>query len=601
MQKNRKINWNLSSLLTGNTNKKIAAEQQIIAHRIAAFVKKWKQKTTQFANPRVLRKALDEYEHIRATHGAGGNAEYYFWLRSNQDQTDPIIKAHKNQCEEFSTKQENELLFFTHAIAHLPKAEQKKLLRHSLLKPYTHFLERLFVEAKYLLSQSEEKIIGLLSGPSYGDWTHLTSELLAKSERLVYNTQNKKEKLPFSRILALTSHQNKRVRDTAAQAVNDILSQYADIAETEINAILKRKKVLDDARGFSRSDQSRYISDDVDPKTIDTLLSAVSSHNRLSRDFYKLKARLFKKTQLEYHERNLLPKTTDVPYSYEKSLRLVRQVLGNLDPQFGIIIDTFIAGKHIDAYPARGKRDGAFCVHGTKTQPVYVLLNHTDKLHDALTMAHEFGHGINNELMRVRQNGLYYETPLSTAEVASTFMEDFVFEELLAHVSPQEKLGLLITKLDNDIMTIFRQIACVRFEQELHIAYKNSGYLPKEKIGKLFAKHMSAYMGPAIKQSSGSQNWWIHWGHIRNFFYNYSYAHGLLISKALQSRVRKNPAYIAQVKQFLSAGLSQSPQNIFASIGINIHDSAFWKSGVQEVERLLTQTKKLARDLKKIN
>ncbi len=595
----KKITWNLKPLLANDHDTRMVAEQQEIAKRIATFIARWKPKTAQLSNPRILRSALDEYEHIRATHSTGGNAEYYFWLRSTQDQTNNTVKAQKNKCEEFSTKQENELLFFTHAIAHLPQTKQKQLLRHPLLKPYTHFLDRLFTGAQYLLSGSEEKIIGLLAGPSHSDWTHLTSELLAKSQRTIYNAHNKKEQLPFSEIVALTNNQHKRVRNTAARAMNDILEQYADIAEAEINAILKRKKALDDARGFTRPDQSRYLSDDVDPKTIDALLETVSSYNHISQDFYKLKANLFGKKQLAYHERNLLPKTADISYTYEESLRVVRRVLGNLDPQFGSIIDGFVAGKQIDVYPSRGKRDGAFCSYNTKSQPVYVLLNHTNKLRDVFTLAHELGHGINDELMRV-QHGLYFATPLSTAEVASTFMEDFVFEEITKKITPTQALGLLVTKLDNDVMTVFRQVACIRFEQELHSTYRRLGYISKEKIGEIFTKHMRAYMGPAVEQSPGSQNWWIHWSHIRNFFYNYSYAHGLLISKALQARVRKDPTYIQQVKQFLAAGSSQSPKNIFASIGLDITHPKFWRSGVQEIEKLLKETKQLAKKLGKV-
>src|SRR5690606_34227717 len=142
----------------------------------------------------------------------------------------------------------------------------------------------------------------------------------------------------------------------------------------------------------------------------------------------------------------------------------------------------------IDVYPRKGKRGGAFCAHHNKTLPTYILLNHTDKLRDVTTLAHESGHGINNEMMRKKQNSLNFSTPLSTAEVASTFMEDFVLTEVLKENEEDEelRLGIMMMKLDDEISTIFRQIACINFERELHQKFREIGYLSKEAIGEMF-------------------------------------------------------------------------------------------------------------------
>jgi oligoendopeptidase F len=158
----------------------------------------------------------------------------------------------------------------------------------------------------------------------------------------------------------------------------------------------------------------------------------------------------------------------------------------------------------------------------------------------------------------------------------------------------------MVSQLDDQIATIFRQIALYRFEQELHRDFRIKGYLSQEEIGKLFLKHMGAYMGPAVELSSGSQNWWVYWMHIRMFFYVYSYASGLLISKALQAKVREDKAFISKVKIFLSTGVSKSPKDIFSEMGIDITDRAFWYQGLDEIERLLQDTEDLAKKLSKI-
>jgi oligoendopeptidase F len=232
--------------------------------------------------------------------------------------------------------------------------------------------------------------------------------------------------------------------------------------------------------------------------------------------------------------------------------------------------------------------------------PTYILLNHTDKLNDVLTLAHETGHGINNELIKQKQNALNFDTPLATAEVASTFMEDFVLAELEKETDEELKLSLMMMKLNDDISTIFRQIALYNFEGELHKTFRERGYLSKTEIGKLFQKHMSAYMGNRVEQSEGSENWWTYWSHIRTYFYVYSYSSGLLISKSLQASVKKDSRFIEKVKEFLSAGTSDSPKNIFKKLDIDITDKKFWDKGLDEVESLLNETEKLAKELKKV-
>jgi oligoendopeptidase F len=162
------------------------------------------------------------------------------------------------------------------------------------------------------------------------------------------------------------------------------------------------------------------------------------------------------------------------------------------------------------------------------------------------------------------------------------------------------RLSIMMMRLNDEVSTIFRQVACYRFEQELHDQFRQKGYLSKEDIGRLFRKHMASYMGDSVEQSPGSENWWVYWGHIRSFFYVYSYASGLLISKSLQNSVKEDPRFIGKVKEFLSAGLSDSPKNIFLRLGIDITDKQFWDRGLEEVENLLNETIHLAEKLGKI-
>ncbi|HSW88640.1 MAG TPA: M3 family oligoendopeptidase [Candidatus Saccharimonadales bacterium] len=586
--------WDLTPLFSSDIDPTMDNEREKIQTANNSFISKWKDREDYLQDPAVLKEALDEYELLTRTYGTQGKEGYYFWLRSQIEESNPDVKAKVNKIEEFGIKIANELQFFTMRIAKIDIALQPKFLEYTALAPYKHFLEKLFTQSQHLLSEPEEKILTLKSSVAYDNWVKMTSSFLSKEEGLVLQEDGTEKKENLSQIISLLNHSKKEIRDSAAKTFNEILDKYKEVAEMEVNSILANKKIDDDLRGFSRPDESRHMSDDVESAVIDSLIVSVSKRYDISQRYYALKAKLMGVKALAYHERNVDYGKVEKQYSFQETVDLVHKVVGALDKEFADILELFVQHGHIDVYPQKGKRSGAFCAYNLHSQPTFMMLNFAEKLLDVTTLAHELGHGINDELMRDKQNALNFGTPTSTAEVASTFMEDFVLEEIIKSADEELQLAIMVSKLNTDISTIFRQIACYQFEQDLHDSYRKKGYLSYKKIGEIFQKHMSAYMGSAVEQSEGSENWWIYWNHIRTFFYVYSYASGLLISKSMQANVKKDPVFIQKVKTFLSAGESESPKNIFKNLGIDITDNTFWDTGLLEIETLLTQTEALA-------
>lgn len=587
--------WDFTKLLPQTDEAYIKQKQKKIETKSYEFINKWKDRDDYLTSPKSLKEALDEYEIWGRYYAGAGAIGYYYDLSLSLDENNSELKAKHNKIDEFSKKIANDIRFFTHRISLITQSSQKIFLENKDLKPYKHFLEKLFSEAKYLLSEPEEKILMLKSGPAASNWARMTSSFLSKEERDILDEDGTKKKKNFSEIIGLIDSTNKKVRDSAAKAFNDINAKYVEVAENEINSILQNKKIDDDLRKMERPDLGRHLADDVDSEVIDTLLATVSSRYDISQRYYKLKAKLLGVKQLKYHERNVPYGSLDKNYDFAESVALVDKVFSQLDPQFSSIFKNFLESGSIDVYPKKGKRSGAFCAYYLPSLPTYILLNHTNKLRDVLTLAHELGHGINNELMKLKQNSINFGTPTSTAEVASTFMEDFVLQEILKEANEELRLSLLMAKLNDEISTIFRQVACYKFEQQLHAQFRAKGYLSQQDIGAIFQTEMAAYMGDAVEQSPGSENWWVYWSHIRYFFYVYSYAGGLLISKSLQNSVKRDHAFIHKVKDFLSAGSSDSPKNIFMKMNVDIADQKFWEKGLHEIDELLDNTTTLAK------
>ena len=596
--KSYKYTWDLSPLFKDEI---YIGLHRVISEKVSyQFINKWKNRVDYLTNPNILRAALIEYSTLQKNIGLNYKEVYFYELKSALDESNPEIKGHLNKAIELSQKIQNDIQFFEIRLSKIDITTQKIFLDDESLKEYKHFLERLFAQADHILSEPEEKILTLKSLPAYENWVKMLSGFLSKEEAVTLDVNNKKSKRNISELLALMNNKDKEIRDSAAVNFNKILDKHLEVAENEINSVLQNKKTDDELRKFERPDSGRHLSDDIETEVVNEVIKIVSDNFKISQKYYHLKAKLFKVDKLAYHERNVEYGSITNKYSFDESVEIVKKVTSELDNDFLQLFENFLSEKRIDVFPKKGKRGGAFCTHGLITDPVYILLNHNNQFDDVRTLAHELGHGINDELIKLKQNALNFGTPISTAEVSSTFFEDFVVEELMKDANEEVKLTLMMNKLNQDISSIFRQIAFYNFETELHSGFRKNGYLGKDEIGKIFQKNMSAYMGSYVEQTEGSQNWWVYVQHFRYFFYVYSYASGLLISKSLQASVKKDPKFILKVKGFLSAGLSESPKNIFAKLGIDISDKKFWEKGISEVDHLLTETEKLAKKLNKI-
>ncbi len=597
---NLRYEWNLTALFADDDDPKMAALRQEIRAKTDAFISKWKQREDWLADSGVLATALAEYEAWHRECAYGGPEEYYFALRTSQDESDPALRAKHGKIEEFANAIATDMQFFELRLARATTDVQQAFLAAPELAPWRHYLERLFAEAKHLLSEAEEKIMVLKAGPAHDSWDKMTSAFLAREERPALLDDGTTAQKTLPDLLTLIQSQQKAVRDTAVAGINDILKTHADVAEAEINAMLLNKKVDDELRGFSRPDAERHLDDDIDSEVVDMLIASVAERFDISQRYYALKAKLLGVPQLAYHERMVPYGALGKPYTFEEAYALTYKVFADLDPFFSQTLATFAAEGNLDVFPRKNKSGGAYCTNRTSRLPTYILLNYGNTLEEVTTLAHEMGHGINSELIRRSQNELNFGVPTSTAEVASIFMEDFILEEIVKTADEETRLAIMMMRLNDCASSIFRQVACYRFETELHQTFREKGYLSKDEIGAIFQKHMAAYMGPAVEQPEEAKNWWVYWGHIRSFFYVYSYAAGQIIGKSLQAGVKKDHGFIESVKGFLSAGISDSPRAIFKKTGIDIADPAFWQQGIREVEELLAETEALARKLGRI-
>lgn len=114
-------------------------------------------------------------------------------------------------------------------------------------------------------------------------------------------------------------------------------------------------------------------------------------------------------------------------------------------------------------------------------------------------------------------------------------------------------------------------------------------------MAKIMKKHMQSYLGPVFEMKDIDGYNYVSWIHIRNFFYVYAYAFGGLISDSLYAEYKKDKKFKDKIEQFLKAGGSKSPEDIFADIGINIRDPKFFENGLKAIEEDIKRLEKLVK------
>lgn len=579
-----KTDWNFKLFYKSDSDPQILKDIDLIKKSYNLFEKKYKNKTDYLKSDKALLKILKELETLSLK--ALGKPLHFWSLKLALNSSDSETEAKLNKYSNELAHYENKVLFFDLRLGKISKVQQKKFLKSKVLAPYNYYLKKLFETSKYDLSEPEEKILNLKSLPSYSLWVQGVEKLVNK-QTILFKGKN----ISIGEAQNILSDLPTQDRRELWKLIMECFYNISDFAESEMNAIVINKKITDELRKRKTPYEATISAYQNDPKVIENLVSLVTKSFPVSHRFYNLKKRLLNLDKLNYADRSAKVGSIDKKYSFKESVDIFRESLKPTGEKYLKILDSFIENGHIDVYPKQGKDTGAFCSSSVSI-PTLVLLNHTGTFRSVTTLAHEMGHAFHAEIAK-SQPPFYQGHSTSVAETASTFFENFVFEELFKGLSEEEKVVALHDQINDDISTVFRQIAFFNFEKELHFSIREKGSVSKEEIAKILNSHMQSYLGPSFTLDPKDGYFFVTVSHFRRFFYVYAYAFGQLTSRALYQRFKQNPTFFVSVEKFLSAGASDTPENIFKKCGINLKDPDFFKEGIKLIDKNIDRLEKL--------
>ena len=572
--------WDLSEL--AENPKSIAFQKQIQElEKQAMKFEKNKTKLKSKISPKEFKNILQQVEKISENMSKiGGYASLSYSSDTQSDEATSLMTRMSKLGSEIS----NKILFFDlWWKTQVDEKNAKRLMENTgdLREYLAH--KRLF--AKYALSEPEERIINTLDVTGISALVKLYDKITNAFEYQM-KVGNKNKTMTREQLTNFVRSTNPKIRETAYKT---ILTKYVKnkgvIGEIYQNIVLNWKDEGIEIRGYDSPISMRNIGNDIDDKTIESLLSVCKKNSPVFQKFFAQKAKMLKMKKLRRYD-VYAPATANIKeknYTYNKSVKLVFESLGKFSGVLEEHARKVFNENHIDSAIRQGKRDGAFCSTLTPKITPFVLVNFTGKSRDVFTLAHELGHAVHSQAAQNRSI-LVQDAPLPLAETASTFSELLLYDNLSDKISDNEKKIMLSEKIDDLYATILRQSFFTIFEVDAHKQIGDGTTI--DEISKTYLQNLKEQFGNSVNIS---EDFAIEWSCIPHFyhtpFYCYAYSFGNLLALSLFQRYKKEgkdfvPSYI----NILAAGGSQKPEKLLSEYGFNIRSPKFWQEGFDYIK-----------------
>ncbi|MGH7877548.1 MAG: M3 family oligoendopeptidase [Candidatus Dormibacteraceae bacterium] len=497
------------------------------------------------------------------------------------------------RVREAAAERDRHLVFFELEMAALDDAQMAALFADPAVATYRHAVERERIYRPHQLTEVEEQLLTELSPTSTAAWTRLFAELCAAVQ-----IDSGGEALPLPVALSRLRDPQRAVREEASHAITTGLERDLRTRSYIFNVLLQQKGISDRLRSYPSWISSRNLANETTDAAVKALVEAVSSRFDIVARYYRAKARILGLEKLYEWDRYAPIDTVSRSLTWTEARDLVQGAYNRFSPRAGGIIERFFSEPWIDAPITPNKEGGAYCAFATPDLHPFVMLNFTGELNDALTLAHELGHGLHDVLAGEANHIFDYHPPLTLAETASVFGETLTFDSIMAgEPDPKVRLTMLCHQVEGAFATVFRQVAMNLFEDALHRARRERGELAPEQIGEIWQEQIQRMFQDSLELTGEHRVWWSYVEHfVHTPGYVYAYAYGNLLALSIYRRYRElgDPAFTDAYLDFLAAGGSMPPHEAVMKVGMDINDPRFWEQGIAIIDSMVSEVERLS-------
>ncbi len=581
--------WSLKDLFPGADSSEMKAAIKKLESNVTAFEKQ-REKLTDTISDADFKAIVTQMEQNTRL---AARIDQFAGLWFSEDTQNQEAQAFQARVDQLMAELSNKTLFFSIWWKALSDDVAAKL-QASAGPEFDYWLRQIRNFKPYTLTEAEEKIINLKDVTGAKAMQALYSAI---TDRYVFkvDVDGDIKELTRGELMKLAYSPNPDHRRNAYQELYRVYGDDAPILGQMYQTVTRDWKSENlDLRKFESAISVRNLGNDISDEVVDTLLGVSEENTRIFQRFFKMKAKVLGMDKLRRYDIYAPVAKSTKEYSYDKAVALTLESFGSFDPQLADISRRIFDAGHVDSEVRKGKRGGAFCSSADPALLPYVLINYTGAARDVSTLAHEFGHAV-HAVLADKHNAFNFHSSLPLAETASTFGEMLLIDRLLEEeTDPAVRRDILFGQVDDAYATIMRQVGFALFERQAHEMVGQGASV--DELSAAYMANLDSQFGDSMTIPDEFKYEWVSIPHIYYYpFYVYAYSFGqLLVFSLYQQYKAEGDSFKPRYIQLLSAGGSDSPENILKNAGVDIKDPAFWQGGYDVVANMVNELEKLS-------
>jgi oligoendopeptidase F len=461
------------------------------------------------------------------------------------------------------------------------------LKRSQVARDHEFTVRKAAVLAAHQMEEALESLASELRPVGLSGWARLHGDMTALLT-VTLTIRGEEQTLPMSAVRSLANDPDLEVRRTAHEAELKAWESVQVPLAAALNGIKGYQRLLHRRRGYSDDVESTLLLNNIDRATLEAMQQACVESFPDFRRYMHAKARALGIERLAWYDLSAPVGSGGRVFTWPDAEAFIREQFAAYSPRMAEFAARSFRERWTDAEPRAGKEGGAYCM-GTRPGESRILMNFDGSFNSVSTLAHELGHAYHN-LNLEHRTPLQKRTPMALAETASIFCETLAFDAVLKHAEGEERLGIIDTELQRDLMVVVDIHSRFLFEKGVFERRGQRELSPRE-FSELMLETQRQTYGDGLDPENLHPYMWAVKGHYYGpTFYNYPYTFGLLFGLGLYAQYQQDPeTFRSGYDDLLSSTGLADAATLAGRFGIDTRSPAFWRSSLDVIRKAIAE------------